>query len=513
MKTKWVIITAVVVTTLIITAAISLRTERDVTTRSEQAYNYYLSGVENMERLYNAEAIEYFESAVQLDSAFASAWANLGYLYKAMGRSEEGKLAAKRANNLSVDLPEKERLNITLLTAESLKDKEIFEAALELMLERYPREFEPHYYKASSLWGQGKLEEAIEEFKIALEINPNFALAYNSLGYIHAQLGFYDEAIVFLKKYIFIAPDQANPHDSLGEIYLMVGRYIDALEQFRQAIAVKPTLAVEPNNLGSAIYIHMARALKGVGKINDADEKLSKAEDLAVGSWKKREVLFERAWMYAGQKSYDQALLALDKADKLKSYDHYIALIRSNIYYELDNPSKLAEILEEDTKQLNADILKCLGGSGDITEEQIAEHLENCKYCETNKRHNDYIKVFAHLQADDYAEALKCLKSLKEKAVFSISKNWIQYLITKTYVEMEEYQLALKSVEPLLVVNPYNAELILLKAKALTHLGERESALKIVEDFIAASDNADPDWSKREEAIALRSEITDMALQ
>ena len=116
---------------------------------------------------------------------------------------EEGKLAAKEAYKLAVDLPERERLNITLLTASVRGNSEELEATLELMLERYPKELEPHYYKANMLWERGKLEEAIVEFKEVLRINPNYALAYNSLGYLHAQTGNYQKAIEYLKKYIF----------------------------------------------------------------------------------------------------------------------------------------------------------------------------------------------------------------------------------------------------------------------------------------------------------------------
>jgi tetratricopeptide (TPR) repeat protein len=73
-----------------------------------------------------------------------------------------------------------------------------------------------------------------------LELEPNFVLAYNQLGYITMVQTRFAEAEEYFTSYRFIAPDQANPHDSLGELYIIQGRYDEAETSFETAIRIKP---------------------------------------------------------------------------------------------------------------------------------------------------------------------------------------------------------------------------------------------------------------------------------
>ena len=59
-------------------------------------------------------------------------------------------------------------------------------------------------------------------------MNPNYATAYNTLGYASAARGDYAKAEDYLKRYRYLAPNQANPFDSLGELYAFTGRYDEA---------------------------------------------------------------------------------------------------------------------------------------------------------------------------------------------------------------------------------------------------------------------------------------------
>ena len=46
------------------------------------------------------------------------------------------------------------------------------------------------------MWSQLKLEEAIDNFKTAINIKPNHAEAYNNLGNVLQTLGNFDKAIM-----------------------------------------------------------------------------------------------------------------------------------------------------------------------------------------------------------------------------------------------------------------------------------------------------------------------------
>ena len=72
--------------------------------------------------------------------------------------------------------------------------------------------------------------------KRALEINPNFGGALNTLAYDLAYLHQYDDAISDLKRYAEMEPNDPNPRDSLGEILQQAGRLEDSMAEYREAL-------------------------------------------------------------------------------------------------------------------------------------------------------------------------------------------------------------------------------------------------------------------------------------
>ena len=62
------------------------------------------------------------------------------------------------------------------------------------------------------LKGQGKLEEAIESYKKAISIKPDYAEAYLNMGTVFQDQGKLEEAIESYKKAISIKPDYAEAY-------------------------------------------------------------------------------------------------------------------------------------------------------------------------------------------------------------------------------------------------------------------------------------------------------------
>ena len=63
---------------------------------------------------------------------------------------------------------------------------------------------------------QGKLEEAIEAYKKALSIKPDYAEAYNNMGNAFQDQGKLNEAIDAYKKALSIKPDYAEAYNNMG---------------------------------------------------------------------------------------------------------------------------------------------------------------------------------------------------------------------------------------------------------------------------------------------------------
>ncbi|MBU0518009.1 tetratricopeptide repeat protein [bacterium] len=506
MKIKWIL--PLIAVAAIISVAVSLRSDRLYTTSSDQAYNYFIAGKEAAERLYNSEALENFEAAVQIDSSFASAWAYLSKYYYTMGRSEEGKMAAKQAYKLSQDLPERERLNVQLLTAEFRGDSDQFEALLELMLERYPGEVEPHLYKANQHWQRGELQEAIAEFNIILKLNPNHALSYNSLGYLHAQMGDFENAIKYLKKYVFIAPDQANPHDSLGEIYIMVGRYQDAIDHFRRALAVKPNLGTEPNNLGSVIFVHLAKAQRSQGKLHEAKKSLGRASELSIGGWYDQQILVEEAKLLKCQEQYEAAIDLISQAKLLYGkYDSDLRVSLASLYCELNQREKIDELISENEEDIRKTIYKMAQDTIDITDEVLAKYATECETCNKLSLIKKSLQVYKLRQIHEYEPALTILDDLLDDVVMFESKMDIWYVMAKIHFDKGNFQKSIDLADHLMQYNPQHPNLQILKAKAEEAAGMHDEAVRTLEQFLASSYDADENWMPRTEAKALLKSI------
>ena len=82
---------------------------------------------------------------------------------------------------------------------------------------------------------------AIEAYKQAVRINPEYAEAYNNLGNSYNKIGFHKNAIEACKQAINIDPDSAAAYMNLGFAYTNLGLHKNAIEACKQAIHIDPT--------------------------------------------------------------------------------------------------------------------------------------------------------------------------------------------------------------------------------------------------------------------------------
>ncbi|GIU71488.1 MAG: hypothetical protein KatS3mg003_0967 [Candidatus Nitrosocaldaceae archaeon] len=98
-----------------------------------------------------------------------------------------------------------------------------------------------------------RYEEAIEAYNKALEINPNYAEAWNNKGYALAKLQRYEEAIEAYNKALEINPNYAEAWNNKGYALDELQRYEEAIEAYNKALEINPNYAEAWNNKGIAL--------------------------------------------------------------------------------------------------------------------------------------------------------------------------------------------------------------------------------------------------------------------
>jgi serine/threonine protein kinase/tetratricopeptide (TPR) repeat protein len=218
----------------------------EVTTSSMDAYNLYLRGRDEIDKLYYPEARRFLEQAVALDSNFAMAYLSLGHVYSGLIEFPKMTQAFEKAKALASRAPEKERLMIQYFTAGN-PEKEF--DLLQEMVTKYPQEKRFHGMLGGEYGLRGRIRDAEAEYEKAIQLDPTYADPVNNLAYLYAGEGLYDQAIQTLQRYASLSPGDANPFDSMGEMYLLKGNLQEAIAKYSEAIRVQPTFYMSYRSL------------------------------------------------------------------------------------------------------------------------------------------------------------------------------------------------------------------------------------------------------------------------
>jgi len=95
----------------------------------------------------------------------------------------------------------------------------------------------------------GKFEEAIEECKIAIDLDPDYGNPYNDIGSYLINLGRYDESIYWLERAIEAEEYEPRhfPYFNLGRVYEKKGDWFTAMKYYSDALQINPEYELAKN--------------------------------------------------------------------------------------------------------------------------------------------------------------------------------------------------------------------------------------------------------------------------
>lgn len=121
----------------------------------------------------------------------------------------------------------------------------------------------------------GRKEEALEKYKKAVELNPDYVNAYYGWGLVLSNLGRHDEAIEKHKRATQLDSLNANAYCAWGYALDALGKKEDAIEKFKKATELDPEFALAYQNWGIV--------LRELGRNEEALEKFERVCELAPG--------------------------------------------------------------------------------------------------------------------------------------------------------------------------------------------------------------------------------------
>ena len=181
----------------------------ELPTDNSEAYHLYLRGRYFLHRVNREDldkSIDYFNQVIEMDPVYALAYTGLADAHWAMAMFYTGS---------SEDI-EKAK---TYATKAIELDDGLSEAQYSIAMIHYMMDWD---------W-----DTAEKDLRRALEINPNFADAYNMLGVLLITKGQIDDALRYQEKSVMLDPLQISNNCNLGWTYYGARKYDQAIRQAR----------------------------------------------------------------------------------------------------------------------------------------------------------------------------------------------------------------------------------------------------------------------------------------
>jgi len=288
----------------------------DEPTENIEAYNLYLQG----RYFWNQEgrddldkSIECYKRALEIDPNYALAYSGMAASYTSYANSgylprRDVMFQAKKAAMKALEI-----------------DNTLGEAHAELAHARVTHDWN---------WTEGE-----KGFKRALELNPNYASAHDRYAWLLTFVGRHDEAIQENKLAHELDPLSVGIWVRLGRRYYFARDYNKAIEEYYKVLEIFP-------NSGYA-RTHLALALSQKGLYNEAIEEYSKIEFMTSWHW-----YFGYIFGIAGKKEKALEILNyyLEQSKKEFVWPANIAFI----YIGLGEKDKAFEWLEKTYEQREA---------------------------------------------------------------------------------------------------------------------------------------------------------------
>lgn len=278
-----------------------------------EAYEAYLRGRYHSNKRVPDElkkAIDYFQQAISTEPQYALAYAGLADAYALLGLS--GAMPAQEV------MPKAKEAAFQALQF----DNDLAEPNASLAFIRI-------FYD----WDWVAAER---EFKRAIELRPGYATAHHWFALYLAAMGRMQEATQEIKKALELDPLSLPINRDLGAIYYFSRNYDRAIEQYRKTLEIDSNFVTAHLNLGWA-HFHKAMYKQAISAFQDA----------LTHSPQNPQIIAALGWAYAELGRKEEVQKVLDQLNDLSGKGYVSPIDLAAIYIGLGERDRVFEVLEQ----------------------------------------------------------------------------------------------------------------------------------------------------------------------
>jgi serine/threonine protein kinase/tetratricopeptide (TPR) repeat protein len=253
-------------------------------THDPAAYDFYLRGRGYLQDAHKPENVEsaiiVFNHALERDANYALAYAGLGEAYWARYEQTQdqqwvGKAATacRRAASLAPRLANGFSCFGTVYNGTGRYEEAVEQFRLATDID--PTSEAAFMGLATAYQRLGKLNEAEATYRRAIDVRPQYWGVYNQLGKFYYAQARYDDAAKMFSQVVALAPDSYRGYSNLGGVYLAQGRYSEAVPLFERSASIRPT-SFAYSNLATGYFYEQrfadaARTYEQAVKLEESD--------------------------------------------------------------------------------------------------------------------------------------------------------------------------------------------------------------------------------------------------
>ncbi|MFC2084929.1 tetratricopeptide repeat protein [Bacteroidota bacterium] len=288
-----------------------------LSSHNPEAYTYYLRGRHFWYKRTPEDfkkAIAFFKRAIEIDTGYALAYSGLADTYRLLpeytGISPYSSLpkareAAEKALKLDNTLAETHTSIAGVLSDEGnrMEAKKEFERAIQLN----PNYLLAYHWGAINLGWLGDVVGYTEMNQKALDLDPKSPIISSNLAGLYRKTGRIDKAIEQHKKAIRLNPDHAQPYRVYGTTLSEIGDHKKAIEMTQKALVL--------DSISLISHTYMGEVYRDAGLYDKAIEQYNKMID--INSDFSLRSYCEMGITYQAAKDYENAIAHFKKATQL----------------------------------------------------------------------------------------------------------------------------------------------------------------------------------------------------